>query len=254
MKAREALFVWSGDMEKLAIKVCEFGAEHLCEVFLVFDFEIFACSDSVWRRDGVPTISGSHDLINGKDERMAFKEKGLVLAVLLGLLVFFSMAKTSITTLWSWRVAQYSNLPARNGGSGSQFSQSIIGHVSHRNQPLRYPTHYTLVLFEDAYMQPSAPVVTTQKPRIAARIPSPAICTYVEQSSTCHQHSSQDAKPLTTRFTGCQAFNQMEQSLQDAKPSRSNQKHLYAQLTPQSESLSRKITTVFLENSWSFQN
>ncbi|WVZ24335.1 hypothetical protein V8G54_002879 [Vigna mungo] len=85
---------------------------------------------------------------------MAFKEKGLVLAVLL---VFFSMAKTSITTLWSWRVAQYSNLPARNGGSGSQFSQPIIGHVSHRNQPLRYPTHYTLVLFEVAYMQPSSP-------------------------------------------------------------------------------------------------
>ncbi|WVZ13498.1 hypothetical protein V8G54_011064 [Vigna mungo] len=99
MKAREALFVWPEDMEKLAIKVL--------------------------------ILSGG-----GENVGMAFKEQGLVLAVLLGLLVFFSMAKTSITTLWSWR---------------------IIGHVSHRNQPLLYPTHYTLVLFEVAYMQPSSP-------------------------------------------------------------------------------------------------
>ncbi|WVZ20117.1 hypothetical protein V8G54_007439 [Vigna mungo] len=72
-----------------------------------------------------------HDLINGKDEGWHSRRK----------------------------VAQYSNLPARNGGSGSQFSQPIIGHVSHRNQPLRYPTHYTLVLFEVAYMQPSSPAI-----------------------------------------------------------------------------------------------
>ncbi|QCD78335.1 uncharacterized protein LOC114189137 [Vigna unguiculata] len=57
------------------------------------------------------------------------------------------------------KVAQYSNLPVGNGGSGSQFSQPIIGHVPHRNQPLRYPTHYTPVLSEPAYMQPSSPAV-----------------------------------------------------------------------------------------------
>lgn len=34
-----------------------------------------------------------------------FKEQGLVLALLLGLSAFFSMAETSITTLWPWKVA-----------------------------------------------------------------------------------------------------------------------------------------------------
>jgi len=34
----------------------------------------------------------------------AFKEHGLLLVVLLGLSAFFSMAETSITTLWPWKV------------------------------------------------------------------------------------------------------------------------------------------------------
>lgn len=33
-----------------------------------------------------------------------FKEQGLILAGLLGLSAFFSMAETSITTLWPWKV------------------------------------------------------------------------------------------------------------------------------------------------------
>lgn len=33
-----------------------------------------------------------------------FKDQGLILAVLLGLSAFFSMAETSITTLWPWKV------------------------------------------------------------------------------------------------------------------------------------------------------
>lgn len=33
-----------------------------------------------------------------------FKEQGFVLAALLGLSAFFSMAETSITTLWPWKV------------------------------------------------------------------------------------------------------------------------------------------------------
>jgi hypothetical protein len=32
------------------------------------------------------------------------KEQGFVLALLLGLSAFFSMAETSITTLWPWKV------------------------------------------------------------------------------------------------------------------------------------------------------
>ena len=34
-----------------------------------------------------------------------FKEQGLVLALLLGISAFFSMAETSITTLWPWKVS-----------------------------------------------------------------------------------------------------------------------------------------------------
>lgn len=36
-----------------------------------------------------------------------FKEQGLILAALLGLSAFFSMAETSITTLWPWKVPNY---------------------------------------------------------------------------------------------------------------------------------------------------
>lgn len=37
---------------------------------------------------------------------MVFKEQGLILAALLGLSAFFSMAETSITTLWPWKVRE----------------------------------------------------------------------------------------------------------------------------------------------------
>lgn len=33
-----------------------------------------------------------------------FREQGLLLAALLGVSAFFSMAETSITTLWPWKV------------------------------------------------------------------------------------------------------------------------------------------------------
>ena len=36
-----------------------------------------------------------------------FEEQGIVLAVLLGLSAFFSMAETSITTLWPWKVLNF---------------------------------------------------------------------------------------------------------------------------------------------------
>ena len=36
-----------------------------------------------------------------------FKEQGLILAVLLGLSAFFSMAETSITTLWPWKACLF---------------------------------------------------------------------------------------------------------------------------------------------------
>uniref|UniRef100_A0A151UHN6 UPF0053 protein HI0107 family n=1 Tax=Cajanus cajan TaxID=3821 RepID=A0A151UHN6_CAJCA len=44
-----------------------------------------------------------------------FKEQGLVLAMLLGLSAFFSMAETSITTLWPWKVRELAEKEAENG-------------------------------------------------------------------------------------------------------------------------------------------
>ncbi|KAL5126268.1 DUF21 domain-containing protein, chloroplastic [Glycine soja] len=44
-----------------------------------------------------------------------FKEQGLVLAVLLGLSAFFSMAETSITTLWPWKVRELAEKEPENG-------------------------------------------------------------------------------------------------------------------------------------------
>ncbi|XP_075476891.1 putative DUF21 domain-containing protein At3g13070, chloroplastic [Primulina tabacum] len=43
------------------------------------------------------------------------KEQGLVLAALLGLSAFFSMAETSITTLWPWKVRELAEKEAENG-------------------------------------------------------------------------------------------------------------------------------------------
>ncbi|GAB4846013.1 DUF21 domain-containing protein At1g55930, chloroplastic [Ancistrocladus abbreviatus] len=44
-----------------------------------------------------------------------FKEHGLVLAALLGLSAFFSMAETSITTLWPWKVRELAEKEPENG-------------------------------------------------------------------------------------------------------------------------------------------
>ncbi|XP_054821099.1 uncharacterized protein LOC129319999 isoform X2 [Prosopis cineraria] len=57
------------------------------------------------------------------------------------------------------KVAQYGNLTAANGGSGSQFTQPIVGQLTHRTQPLRFAAHYNPVLSEPTYLQPSCPAV-----------------------------------------------------------------------------------------------
>lgn len=44
-----------------------------------------------------------------------FKEQGLLLALLLGLSAFFSLAKTSITTLWPWKVRELAEKETENG-------------------------------------------------------------------------------------------------------------------------------------------
>jgi CBS domain containing-hemolysin-like protein len=43
------------------------------------------------------------------------REQGLVLAALLGLSAFFSMAETSITTLWPWKVRELAEKEPENG-------------------------------------------------------------------------------------------------------------------------------------------
>ncbi|KAJ7963835.1 polyadenylate-binding protein-interacting protein 4-like [Quillaja saponaria] len=57
------------------------------------------------------------------------------------------------------KYTQYGNMTAGNGGSGSQFSQSIVGHMGHRTQPLRYAAQYNTVLAEPAYVQQNSPAV-----------------------------------------------------------------------------------------------
>lgn len=44
-----------------------------------------------------------------------FKEQGLILAALLGLSAFFSMAETSITTLWPWKVRELAEKEPEDG-------------------------------------------------------------------------------------------------------------------------------------------
>ncbi|KAK9734928.1 hypothetical protein RND81_04G171900 [Saponaria officinalis] len=46
---------------------------------------------------------------------MVFKDQGLILAALLGLSAFFSMAETSITTLWPWKVRELAEKEPENG-------------------------------------------------------------------------------------------------------------------------------------------
>ncbi|XP_028768402.1 putative DUF21 domain-containing protein At3g13070, chloroplastic [Neltuma alba] len=44
-----------------------------------------------------------------------FKDQGLTLAILLGLSAFFSMAETSITTLWPWKVCELAEKESEDG-------------------------------------------------------------------------------------------------------------------------------------------
>ncbi|WCJ33049.1 CBS domain-containing protein / transporter associated domain-containing protein [Euphorbia peplus] len=46
---------------------------------------------------------------------IVFKEQGLILAALLGLSAFFSMAETSITTLWPWKVRELAEKESEDG-------------------------------------------------------------------------------------------------------------------------------------------
>lgn len=78
-----------------------------CVVLVVGCQRVFAVESTV--NAGYGVIGQSILLLKSSWPKLSqvlrvFKEQGLILAVLLGLSAFFSMAETSITTLWPWKV------------------------------------------------------------------------------------------------------------------------------------------------------
>ncbi|KAF8410721.1 hypothetical protein HHK36_003258 [Tetracentron sinense] len=57
------------------------------------------------------------------------------------------------------KLVQYNDLVAGNGGSGSQFSQPIVGHVGSRPQPVRLAGQYHPVQPAPAYVHPNSQAV-----------------------------------------------------------------------------------------------
>ncbi|GAV72936.1 SM-ATX domain-containing protein [Cephalotus follicularis] len=57
------------------------------------------------------------------------------------------------------KFVQYGNFAAGNGGSGSHFSQSVVGHMGSRTQPLRYAAQYQPVQPGLAYVNPNSQAV-----------------------------------------------------------------------------------------------
>ncbi|KDO36422.1 hypothetical protein CISIN_1g029835mg [Citrus sinensis] len=78
-----------------------------CVVLVVGCQRVFAVESTV--NAGYGVIGQSILLLKSSWPKLSqvlrvFKEQGLILAALLGLSAFFSMAETSITTLWPWKV------------------------------------------------------------------------------------------------------------------------------------------------------
>ncbi|XP_073150420.1 putative DUF21 domain-containing protein At3g13070, chloroplastic isoform X2 [Henckelia pumila] len=64
---------------------------------------------------GVVVILGCRRALALEGVLTLVKEHGLILAILLGLSAFFSMAETSITTLWPWKVRELAEKESENG-------------------------------------------------------------------------------------------------------------------------------------------
>ncbi|XP_042517411.1 putative DUF21 domain-containing protein At3g13070, chloroplastic [Macadamia integrifolia] len=96
---------------------CIFGAM-VCGIF-VFGCQRVLATDGVVNA-GYSVFGESRLLLKGAWPKVlqvlcVFKEQGLILAALLGLSAFFSMAETSITTLWPWKVRELADKEPENG-------------------------------------------------------------------------------------------------------------------------------------------
>lgn len=92
---------------KVLIKVGVVLGAMVCGVLVFGCKRVFAVESAV--NAGYGVIGQSILLLKNSWPKLSqllvvFKEQGLILAALLGLSAFFSMAETSITTLWPWKV------------------------------------------------------------------------------------------------------------------------------------------------------
>lgn len=93
---------------KRSLRILAFGALAACGVLAAASQRATAASFSVAGAD-VGFLGHAQVALRGAWPKIlqvlqVFKEQGLILAALLGLSAFFSMAETSITTLWPWKV------------------------------------------------------------------------------------------------------------------------------------------------------
>ncbi|XP_038686330.1 putative DUF21 domain-containing protein At3g13070, chloroplastic [Tripterygium wilfordii] len=80
---------------------------------------VFGCK-GVFAEGGVVSVGQETLLLSNALPKVlqllrVFKEQGLVLAALLGLSAFFSMAETAITTLWPWKIRELAEKESDNG-------------------------------------------------------------------------------------------------------------------------------------------
>ncbi|KAL5729716.1 putative DUF21 domain-containing protein [Ranunculus cassubicifolius] len=92
----------------------------VCLVFVFRSRRAFAVESSVLTRGGHEVLERSALVFKGAWPKIlqvlcVFKEQGLILAALLSLSAFFSMAETSITTLWPWKVRELAEKEPENG-------------------------------------------------------------------------------------------------------------------------------------------
>ncbi|KAJ0933317.1 putative gliding motility-associated protein GldE [Helianthus annuus] len=84
----------------------------------VLVFGVIRCRRALAMDIGQKGVVGLKDFVNGPKFPQivrVFREQGLILAALLGLSAFFSMAETSITTLSPWKVRELAEKEGENG-------------------------------------------------------------------------------------------------------------------------------------------
>ncbi|KAK3427486.1 hypothetical protein EUGRSUZ_F03700 [Eucalyptus grandis] len=110
--------VSSADAVEVAVRRGVVLVAMLCGVLFLGCRRVFAVESAV--NAGYGVIGQSILLLRNAWPKVSqvlivFKEQGLVLALLFGLSAFFSMAETSITTLWPWKVRELAEKEPENG-------------------------------------------------------------------------------------------------------------------------------------------